>query len=286
MAEINFLSKPTNPIQTLGLGVFDGFHLGHKALSNNCDALLTFYPHPEFVLRKDTTLKLLTTIEERKAIFKNMFIIEFTKDFSKLTATQFLEDVIKKEINPKKIIVGYDFCFGYKREGDLSLLKDWGTKNNIEIETIEPFKHHGVIVKSSHIRESLKEGRFDEAIANLGHPYLIKGEVVEGENRGSKIGFPTANVQVDAKKLVPASGVYEGTVFYQDQKLKAAIYIGKKPTFGNFQKHIEVHILNFNKQIYGDILSVWLCKKIRSEKKFNSTQDLINQIQKDVKSII
>jgi riboflavin kinase / FMN adenylyltransferase len=286
MEDVKFLSRPKETVQTLGLGVFDGFHLGHKALADKCDALMTFYPHPEFVLKDDTNLKLLTTLDERKVLFKKIFIIEFTKNFSKMTALEFLETVIKKEINPKKIVVGYDFCFGYKREGNLDFLKTWASKNNIEIECIDPFTYEGNIVKSSHIRECLTEGRFDEAVSYLGHPYLIMGEVVKGENRGSKIGFPTANVSVDFKKLVPISGVYKGRVFYANKTWPAAIYIGSKPTFGTYDRHIEVHILNFDETIYGEKLSVEITGKIRSEKQFKTTADLVSQIKEDVKLII
>ena len=285
MEEVNFLSKPKEKTNILGLGVFDGFHLGHQELANKCDALMTFYPHPEFVLHDKTTLKLLTTLDERKDIFSKIFIIEFTKEFSRLSASDFLNQVIKKQIGPKKIVVGYDFSFGHNREGNIPFLKEWGKKNNIEIECVEPHTYNGKIVKSSYIRDCLKEGAFKEAISYLGHPYLIKGAVVKGENRGHKMGFPTANISVSYKKLVPACGVYKGHVLYKNKQLPAAIYIGNKPTFGNYDRQIEVYILDFNDSIYGEIISIELTEKIRSEKQFKTEEDLITQIKKDIKNV-
>ena len=284
MEEINYLSEPNQSIDTLGLGVFDGFHLGHQELFKHCDALLTFYPHPEFVLKPDTQLKLLTTLNERREIIPSIFIIEFTKSFSQLSPQAFLQALLEK-INPKKIIVGFDFRFGHKKEGDINTLKKWGDTNNIEIKTIEPFYFNDELVKSSAIRTYLEIGKFDEAITLLGHSYLIKGTVVNGENRGSEIGFPTANLDVDPKKLIPSPGVYKGRAKVKGVVLDAAIYIGNKPTFGVYKKQIEVHILNFDDSIYGSKITIDLTGKIRDEKQFNSKDELVNQIKKDVESI-
>ena len=268
-------------INCLGLGVFDGIHLGHQQLLNQADALLTFEPHPISIL-KNITVQRLTTAKELPFYIPQLFTLEFTKNISEMSAEDFLNKIILAEINPKKIVVGYDYHYGHKREGNIDTLKLWGKQNNIEIIEIEPFLYKEQLVKSRIIRTAITETNFNQGIEWLGHSYLIKGIVIEGEGRGKKIGFPTANIKVEANKCIPQYGVYKGKTSIKGKTYKAMIYIGNKPTFNSNFTAIEIHILNFNTSIYNQEIDVFLEEKIRNHKKFESTDQLIQQIEKDI----
>lgn len=285
MGVVKFLSKGSNKTSVLGIGVFDGFHKGHQYLAKQCDSLLSFYPHPSAVLKKVSEIKLLTTLEERLHYFPNLFSIDFTPEFASISAETFLKMVVLEQIKPEKCIIGYDFKFGKDRLGNIQMLERWGEENNVEIEIIEPISSSDEIVKSSKIRTYLNDGYFDRAIGLLGHSYLIMGKVIKGEQRGRKMGFPTANIAVPDEKLIPDCGVYKGKIRVQGQSYLSAVYIGKKPTFGVYHKQIEAHILNFNESIYDEKVSLELTGKIRSEMKFDSSEDLISQIKNDVAAV-
>ena len=277
-------------IKTLGIGVFDGLHLGHRVIAEKCDTLLTFSPHPDLVLNKTPQLKRLTTIEELqllcKLIDKTLITLRFSKKVATLSPTEFLNTYILSKLKPSKIIVGYDFRFGKKKEGTIPFLIEWAKTHDISVSHIEPVQcDNKTIIKSSLIRQYLKDGAFDKACEYLGHPYLISGRVIPGEGRGHHLGFPTANIQTKPSKLIPKSGVYSGNIKIGQKHYPCMIYIGKKPTFNNNTLSIEVHIPYFNKNIYGKQVHVFMEKKIRDEMTFLSSSDLVKQIKKDLISL-
>jgi riboflavin kinase/FMN adenylyltransferase len=286
MHRIIFDGKPTQKIQALGLGVFDGVHLGHQYLAKECDALLTFHPHPDRILNKNSELQYLTTLEEMRLFYTPIIAATFTKELASCSATSFL-DILQNELKPSCIVVGYDYRFGYKQEGDFDFLRKWGEINGVITKKIPVFTINKRPVKSGLIRTLLTSGDFDEAIALLGHPYVVSGTVISGDGRGRTIGFPTANLSLEKQKLVPKNGVYRGVTTVQGKHHECMVYIGTKPSFSNSEmRSIEVHILNFEGSLYDSQLQVFMTKKIRNEMTFSSTEGLISQIKNDREEII
>lgn len=271
----------------MGLGVFDGYHLGHQELLKHCDHALSFFPHPDYVLKKNKNIQHLTTVDELLTFFPKVSVLQFDENMTKKLPIDFMEDVIMTTFSPKKLVVGYDFKFGYQAQGSVSWLKEWGLKRHVEIQVIPAvLDEKGFPIKSHHIRQYLStKGLFDSALKNLGHPYLVKGEVIHGEGRGKTLGYPTANLLIPIEKQWPAFGVYKGMVFMGNEKYTGMIYIGKKPTFKGDQCVFEVHLLNFKGILYGQVLSVYLTDFIRGEKVFSNQEDLKLQIQEDIKLI-
>jgi riboflavin kinase / FMN adenylyltransferase len=282
---IKLTGLPKTPIHTLGLGVFDGLHLGHNELLKHCDYLLSFHPHPDIVLKKSTNLQLITTKRELRSLYNQMIFLEFTKEIASLEPEIFLNTIIKSKINPKRLIVGYDFKFGFKKQGTISNLQTWGEKNGIKIVVIPPYMLNNIPVKSGLIRTLIRENKFKDALAYLGHPFIIIGKVVKGDGRGKGLGFPTANLQVPPLKLIPTKGVYQGEVKLNNTLKPAIIYIGTKPTFNGEIAAIEVHIPNETLSLYGKTLYVTLTKKIRNEMHFSTSTELISQINTDLRCL-
>ncbi|MGE4169380.1 MAG: riboflavin biosynthesis protein RibF [Candidatus Margulisiibacteriota bacterium] len=270
------------PRPTIGLGVFDGMHLGHQAIANLCDMIVTFSPHPDRVLGKNPTLQSLTTVAELRHLFPKVKAIRFTKALSTLSATDFLDTIILKRFNPKAIVIGYDFSFGQGRQGTLDTLKAWAAPKGIAITVIPEVQLGTTPVKSALIREALLGGDFTSARERLGHSYVITGTVVQGEQRGRTLGFPTANLVVPATKLVPSNGVYSGTCLVNHAHHNAMIYIGRKPTFGGKTAAVEVHLLDASPTLYGKTITVFMDRKIRGEMTFGSAEELVAQIRRDI----
>lgn len=268
-------------VDTLGLGVFDGLHLGHKVIAERCKWLLTFNPHPDVFLGKNKDLKMLTSVSELRYYVNNLLVFHFNKQFSKLSAVEFL-NVIKEKFSPNEIVVGYDYKFGYKGEGNIHLLVDWASKQDITVVEIPPYKIDGNPVKSTEIRELICNNKLEKANRLLGHNYLVLGTVVKGEGRGHKFGFPTANIIPSKEKLLPVAGVYAGKAIVNRSEYECIIYVGKKPTFNGEQEIVEVHILNFTGDIYNRQLKVFFEKKIREDIKFDNVENLIQQINLDI----
>ena len=279
----------------LTVGNFDGIHLGHRYLINKLKekakeknlktVVLTFCPHPLKVLAPNLLLCELTDIDEKIELFGELGIdylcfIRFDKEFAKIHARDFLEDILYKKLGCRYLLVGYDWRYGYKREGEIELAKEVGKKLGFEVEEAKPFKINDHIVSSTLIRRLLKEGRVEDVREYLGHYYWIKRKVVKGEGRGSKIGFPTANLQ-NTDNLCLKEGVY--LVKVEDKHYGVANY-GYRPTFGGKKKVLEVHLLNFQGNLRGKRVKVEFLKFIREEKKFSSVEELINQIKKDIET--
>jgi riboflavin kinase/FMN adenylyltransferase len=289
------------PFETvITIGSFDGIHLAHKALFEETKKLanllnvkpvvVSFDPHPRTVLFPESNLKLLTTLEEKLYLLslleiENLVLIPFTKTLSELSHDLFVQEYIVDKIKAKGIIVGSNFRFGKFRKGDVDYLNKVAKKYNFIVKAIPPVMLNGVIISSSAIRNLIEKGNIESANELLGRPYLIMGKVIKGKGRGKEIGYPTANLEVSPLKLLPPSGVYAVWVILNGEKLKGALNIGKRPTFGEKEISIEVHIFNFNKNIYGKTLKIEIIKRIRDEKKFPSIENLKIQIEKDCKLI-
>jgi riboflavin kinase/FMN adenylyltransferase len=277
----------------VALGTFDGVHLGHRKILEAAvkfarknkihSAAITFDPHPQEVIVPERGLKLLTTLQEREALFAGLgvdavVVIGFNRFLQRLSYPEFVEKYLVKKLGVRWVFVGYDYAFGRGRSGNAAELKKLGNKFGFGVSVIPAVKSGSRIVKSAGIRELLSRGEFAAAIKLLGHPYRITGKVVKGAGRGKRLGFPTANLSLDPRKLIPAQGVYAGLV---DGK-KCVINIGSRPTFGAEDSLVEVHMLNFNRNIRGKQLAVDLFHRLRDEKQFSDVEDLRAQIKKDI----
>jgi len=288
--------KINNPVLTVG--TFDGVHLGHRkilktlvehAKAINGEAVVfTLYPHPRKVLFPETNnLFFLNTIEDKAKLLeeigiKHFVVYPFTKDFASFSSCYFIEKILYNQLNIKQLIVGYDHHFGKDKQGDFEILKKCTSKFNIEIFKVNAFEQDGVTISSTKIRNELLYGNVELANKYLNYKYSIQGKIISGNKIGRKIGFPTANIEVDKSKLVPANGVYAVEVFISDFQYKGMLNIGTRPTIdNNSEKNIEVHIFDFQGNVYGCVLKINFLKFIRNEKKFNNIEDLRLQLIED-----
>jgi len=273
-------------IRVLGIGVFDGVHLGHQDIVSRCDHILTFSPHPDGVLNKRKGIKYLSTLREQRQLIKGLLVCKFTPEVSQWTPEVFFQKVIVDSLKPNEVVVGEDFGFGAGRAGNLETLQLLGNKFDIKI-TVLPLKtEQGQPIKSSVIRNMVSEGKLTACTQLMGRGYLLIGIVIRGESRGRKLGFPTANLQIPSHKLLPKPGVYAGWTKVGQRNLRSMIYIGKKPTFhaDENEQTVEVHLLDFDGDLYGKQLAVSICIEIREEQKFESVSLLIDQIQRDIQA--
>ncbi|MDO6596503.1 bifunctional riboflavin kinase/FAD synthetase [Oceanihabitans sp. 2_MG-2023] len=280
------------------IGTFDGVHIGHQKIierlsktakkENLKSVVLTFFPHPRMVLQKDANIKLINTIEERSKILNQLgidylCIKTFTKEFSRITAENFVKDILVKQLNIKKIIIGYDHHFGRNRSANIEDLKKFGEAYNFEVEEISAQDINDVAVSSTKIRKALNEGDIKTANAFLGYHFMLNGKVTKGKGLGKTISFPTANISLSEDyKLIPKQGVYVVHSKYKNQDLYGMMNIGTNPTISNNTKlTIEVHFFHFNEDIYNENLTIEILNRIRNEQKFESLEALKNQIKKD-----
>jgi riboflavin kinase / FMN adenylyltransferase len=286
------------PVATLG--IFDGVHRGHMALldclvsrareTRGESVVIIFSPHPRLVLEQNNIrLSFLTTMEEKKVLLKNanidhLIIIEFTIEFSKIPACDFVKDILVEKIGTKHLIIGYDHHLGRKGEGDFNTIKKCSEELDFIVEQVQGYQTEEGAISSSLIREALLKGRVDEANKWLGYFYSVSGIVIKGRKIGRTIGFPTANIEPDSQyKLIPGNGVYAVEVQLNDNLYPGMLSIGSNPTVNtdNRFRSIEVHILNFDKDIYGKKISVIFRKKLRDEKKFDNLEQLTAQMGRD-----
>ena len=282
------------------IGTFDGVHLGHQAIINSLvrgghthnklAVVATFFPHPAEILRGIDGPYYLNTLQERERLIKELGVDEiitlhFTDEFAKKTAHAFIKDLFAQ--TPFSVIlVGYDFHFGAKREGDISILRDLGKEFGFEVRTISPKMIHGQVISSSAIRQLILKHEVRQAAEYLGHWYSVSGEVVHGDGRGKHIGVPTANVAIWPRRLMPASGVYAARVELEDRSFPAVLNIGNRPTFyfPPAEQTVEVHILDFHEELYGKTIKVNFIDFLRLEKRFESAIELMDQIRKDIQT--
>lgn len=283
-------------------GTFDGVHFGHKKILKQVvsealniggeSVLLTFYPHPRLVLSPDNNdLKLLSTIEEKVELVSDLgidylIIIPFTKEFSQLSAAVFVKNILVDKLHIVKLIIGYDHRFGRGREGGIEQMKELAQQHDFELSEILAQDIADSIVSSTKIRNALLAGDVQLANKYLGTRYVISGKVEEGHQRGRTIGFPTANIRVNSSfKLIPLNGVYAVWVYIDKKRYSGMLNIGYNPTFEDKKWSIEVHIFDFNKNVYHMDISVEFVARIRSEQSFASINALISQLKVDERNI-
>ena len=281
------------------IGTFDGVHIGHKkilekitktASESNLESLvLTFFPHPRTVLQEGTEMKQLNTIDEKINLLdtigiNNLVIHPFDKEFSRLTAEDFVKTVLVDQFKVAKIIIGYDHRFGRNRTADINDLIEFGEKYDFEVEQISVEEINDVSVSSTKIRKALTEGDVTLAATFLDYPYSIQGKVIKGKQLGRTIGFPTANIQVEQTyKLIPKDGVYIVSCIIDDSIHYGMMNIGVNPTtdIQNQSQKIEVYLFEFHQDIYERPITVSFIKRIRDEQKFESVAALKNQLSAD-----
>ena len=290
-----------DPVVTVG--TFDGVHLGHQKIFERMKELaketggetvvVTFHPHPRLVIHPDSRdLKFINTQQKKydlieKAGIQHLIIIEFTLEFSHLSSTGFIKYIIADVVRAKKLITGYDHHFGKDREGGYETLVELGTEYRFTVEKVSEQYIHNMSVSSTKIRAALRLGQVALANEMLGYDYSISGIVVSGKKIGRSIGFPTANIELDDKyKLISAVGVYACTVEWRGKHFRGMGNIGYRPTVDDGSLTIEVHIFEFDKEIYGDEISIGFVDRIRDEVKFAGLEELKEQLVKDRKQVL
>ena len=285
------------------IGYFDGIHLGHKKILNELvgqaqkkngkSILITFWPHPRNILNPNTSVELLLSNDDKQKLIEvigidYLYIIKFTKEFSKMSAHSFIQNFIVEKLNVSKLIIGYNHSFGHKREGNFLYLQKNNSKYNFEIQEVKKKEINDKLnISSSIIRDKVRDGKLDLANQMLGYKYYITGQVVKGDGIGIKINYPTANIMPESNsKLIPGNGVYVCKVNIENKNYQGMLNIGKRPTVNGKERRIELHIFDFNTNIYGKNVKITLIKKIRDEIKFNNLDQLKHQLQKDeIKSL-
>jgi len=287
-----------NPVLTIG--TFDGVHLGHRkiiarlhdlaASINGESVIFTFDPHPRKVVApSETNLRLLTTLDEKIALFEqagidHLIVYPFTPEFAKLTYEEFVEQILVGQIHVKSLVVGYDHKFGKGRQGDFDLLKSCADRLGFQIEKLDVLLVNESNVSSTKIREAIQVGDFETANAYLGYPFTIHGMVVEGQRLGRTIGYPTANIDaMDPDKIIPGYGVYAVRVTVRNQTYTGMLNIGSRPTVNHNADHrtVEVNLFDFSDDIYGEPVEVVFYHKLREEQKFASLDALKEQLAQD-----
>ena len=279
------------------IGTFDGIHLGHQEIlsrliksSKNKDlnsVVLTFFPHPRIILNKYNEVKMIDTLDE-KIIHLNeigidsLIIHPFDRNFSLLSANQFIKDFLVDKLKIKHIIIGYDHRFGKGREASVTDLKNYANDYDFTVEEIKAQEIEKITVSSTKIRNSINQGDIKTTEKYLGRSFNLTGKIVKGDGLGKKINYPTANIFIEETyKIIPKDGVYLVETIIKDELFNGMMNIGHRPTIGKNVKSIEVHLFNFNEDIYGQVISIKMISKIRDEKKFSSIQALKEQLVKD-----
>lgn len=297
---IEEFQKVSNAVVTTG--TFDGVHIGHQKIIDRLRSiadsiegetvLLTFFPHPRMVLFSDSDIKLISTKNEKIKLLEaagvdHLIIHPFSRAFSRLSSVEFVRDVLVNKIGTKRLVIGYNHQFGRNREGTFEHLKEYGPVYGFKVEEISAQDVDEISVSSTKIRKALNKGLVAVAAEYLTRPFFLSGIVVKGNNLGTKIGFPTANIQVlDSHKIIPANGVYAVRVSVNDNQHQGMLNIGVRPTVDGSEKTIEVHIINFNNDLYGEEIDIEFIAWIREEQKFDSVDALKAQLQLDREMVL
>ena len=285
-----------NPIVTVG--TFDGVHFGHQKIiqrlqkiakkNNGESVLLTFDPHPRKILLNDQGLKLIHTINEKINILENLgldhlVIYPFTLEFSKFSAKRYIDELLIQKLGTHTLVIGYDHHFGNDREGNIDLLKKYEKSNPFYLEEIKAHEIEEIKISSTKVRSAIEKGNIHLVNDYCGHFYEFSGEVVRGNGIGKTIGTPTANIKLNSnEKIIPLDGVYAVVCQIKDANYKGIMNIGFKPTVDEGQKRtVEIHLFDYEKEIYGQDLRTKVIERIRDEVKFNSLKELKSQILKD-----
>lgn len=305
MADFTWLNHTIrDPETTLTVGTFDGIHAGHRVLVNTVlrlasekggrSVIVTFDPHPREIINPGSTgIKLLSSLEERCELLSDMgvdemIVIPFDRDFSLLTSEQFIKEIIWQKIGVSNFVIGYDHHFGRDRSGTISTVERMGRELGYESHVVSRQEVGDKTVSSTAIRKAIQEeGDMELAAKFLERFYILNGNVVHGVKRGKSLGFPTANVQPENRaKVIPKNGVYAVWVRTGMQYYQGMMNIGRKPTFGGTQVSMEVHIIDFDKDIYGKNIQVQFVSRIRDEQKFDGPDQLVNQIRADREAVL
>jgi riboflavin kinase/FMN adenylyltransferase len=291
--DLNFLS----PVVTIG--VFDGVHRGHRSLLDvlvsrageydSESVVITFDPHPRTVLQKESrTLYFLTTFAEKARLLEeagvgHLVIIDFSRDFSNMEACDFVQKILAGRLHAKHLVIGYDHHFGKSGKGNFELIRECARTSELTVEQVKGVRISNTVISSTAIRIALLEGRLDDANEMLGYNYFLNGTVIEGRKIGRSLGFPTANIRPDDEcKLIPADGVYAVMVGVEGEALAGMLSIGKNPTVTpGDRRSVEVHIIDFNRDIYGKNITVTFRKRLRNEIRFESPAQLAKQMNAD-----
>jgi riboflavin kinase/FMN adenylyltransferase len=291
-------TKPT----IVTIGTFDGVHLGHQKIvaqiTKNADALnceslvLTFFPHPRMVLQEGTEMKQLNTLNEKIALLDNLgidnlVIHPFDKEFSRLTAEEFVQKVLVDVFKIKKIIIGHDHRFGRNRTATIDDLINFGETYSFEVEQISAKEINEVSISSTKIRNALLEGNTELAANYLGYDYSLTGIIFKGKQLGRTIGYPTANITIEEDyKLIPNNGVYIAKSVLNGKTVFGMMNIGTRPTVDGTKQTIEINFFDFKQDLYGQKITIFLLHRMRSEQKFESIDALKNQLGKDKKTAL
>lgn len=283
------------------IGTFDGVHAGHNKIIQRLNdvaretkgetVLLTFFPHPRMVLQPDDSdLKLITTMEERTLLLEkngiNHLIVQpFSKEFSRISATEFVRDVLLSKIGMKTLVIGYDHHFGRNREGSYKELEEMASMYGFRLEEISKQVIDEVAVSSTKIRKALLLGDVEAANKLLGHDFTLRGEVIQGDRIGTSLGFPTANIKIrESYKLIPEDGIYAVMVEVDGELHKGMLYLGTRPTVDGKKHTSEVNILDFNRDIYGKTITVFLKTRIRGDMHFENLEQLKEKMKEDLQN--
>jgi len=285
------------PVVTLGN--FDGVHLGHQEIfrqvvswafsTGGASVVFTFEPHPLKVLAPQRSPKLLSTFRDKMALIEAsgmdaVICAKFTPEFASQNPEEFVKNVLVDTLGIKQLFVGHDYAFGRGRTGDTEFLRDAGTRYGFDLHVIGPIKVEEIIVSSTKIRKLITDGEVCIASKLLGRPYSIEGTVIHGESRGKSLGFPTANIRTP-NELPPKEGVYAVSVEVEGKTYGGAANIGKNPTFDGDKASYEVHILDYEGDLYGKFIKMRFMKRVRDEVRFKGVDELVAQIHKDVERV-
>ena len=281
----------------LTIGVFDGVHLGHKYLisqltgrarqQNLLSGVVTFRQHPREVLSPQTKLPYLTNLAEKVNLLKNegvdvVIALSFTQELAQFSARQFVS-LLKKYLRIRGLIIGPDFVLGRNREGSADTLRTLGQEMNFSVTVVPPFKVNDEVVSSTAIRNALADGNMKRVVNLIGHSFSLQGRVTTGAGRGSELGFPTTNLEIDPKQALPADGVYATWSYVDGKAYQSVTNIGRRPTFGGNGRTVETYILNYHGNLYGHELKIDIVERLRGEKRFDTVEELKKQIAEDVK---
>jgi len=295
--EEELASSSPNKDTIISIGVFDGVHLGHQYLLSKLlelsreqqllSGVVTFRQHPQQVLAPQTKLPFLTDLSQRTRLLKNegvdtVIILSFTPELAQLGALKFIQ-LLKKYLRMHGLVIGPDFTLGRNREGNSQTLSQLGQEMDFSLTVVEAVKIDGEVVSSTAIREALAKGDMSRVFKLAGRPFGLEGRVVSGTGRGLKLGFPTANLEINPEQAIPADGVYATWAYLDDKSYKSMTNIGTRPTFDSDEHTIEVHLLDYNGDLFGQKLRIGFIKRLRDEKQFDSTEALKKQILEDIR---
>jgi len=281
----------------LTIGVFDGVHLGHKYLisqlkeharqHNLLSGVVTFRQHPQAVLSPQNGLLFLTDLATRTSLLQNegvdaIITLSFTRELARLSAREFV-GMLKKYLRMRRLLVGPNFTLGQNQESDSNALRALGQDMNFSLVVIPPIVVNGAVVSSTAIRNALANGDMERVLNLTGRPFSLHGRITRGTGRGLELGFPTANLDIDPQQALPTDGVYATLAYIDDKVYKSVANIGQRPTFGDTERTVEVHILDYHNDLLGRELKIDIIKRLRGEKQFDTAQQLGKQIAGDIK---